>query len=46
LDPAKANALAYLTSSLVAKKKFYNVATCGQCFKTFYGRKLRLFLLS
>jgi hypothetical protein len=26
--------------------KFYKIETSGQCYKTFYGRKLRLFTIS
>jgi hypothetical protein len=28
------------------RKKFYNTSLCGQCYKTFYCRKLRLFIIS
>ncbi len=28
------------------RKKDYDVDTCGQCHKTFYGHKLRLFIIS
>jgi hypothetical protein len=28
------------------RKGFYESDTCGQCYKTFYGRKLRLFIIS
>jgi hypothetical protein len=27
-------------------QSFYIILTCGQCYKTFYGRKLRLFIIS
>ncbi len=41
-----------LNSSLLQKsvnygnKKFYNTSTMGQCYKTFYGRNLRIFIIS
>ncbi len=27
-------------------RKFYNIDTCDRCYKTFYGCKLRLFIIS
>jgi hypothetical protein len=27
-------------------KKFYNVDTCSNCYKTFCGRKLQIFVVS
>ncbi len=27
-------------------KKFYNIDACGQCYKTFYGHKIRIFVIS
>jgi hypothetical protein len=29
-----------------AYKKFYNIGPRDQCYKTFYGRKLQLFVIS
>jgi hypothetical protein len=40
------NALAYSFSLLVTKKKSLITLTPGQCYKTFYSRKLGLFILS
>ncbi len=29
-----------------SSRKFYNIGPLGQCYKSFYGRKLRLFVIS
>jgi hypothetical protein len=28
------------------RKKFYNIETWGECYKTFYSRNLRIFVIS
>ncbi len=41
------NAITYLVSSSEKKeKKFYNIDSWCQSYKTFYGRKLQLFIIS
>jgi hypothetical protein len=41
------NTLAYYKKSVNhSHKKFYSTGPWGQCYKTFYGRKLRLFIIS
>ncbi len=42
---AWAYALAYLAVG-DKNKTFCKISTCGQCYKTFYGHKLRLFIKS
>jgi hypothetical protein len=42
-----ANTLAYKASSLAMnKKKFNNIDSWGQCFKTFYGHIFQMFVKS
>jgi hypothetical protein len=54
-DPLPRQAFSALSnkhSSLLQKlvnhghKKFYNIVTWGQCYKTFYSRKLQIFVAS
>jgi hypothetical protein len=40
------NTLAYVTATMATNKKFNNMDTCGKCYKTFYGCKLQLFIIS
>jgi hypothetical protein len=41
------NALAYLsTATMTRKKRFQNDEPRDQCYKTFYGRNIRIFIIS
>jgi hypothetical protein len=40
------NTLAYFNEASTTKKEFCQCHTCGQCYKTFYASKLRLFIIS
>jgi hypothetical protein len=42
---AGTNAVAYF-AGVPRGKNVHNTATCGQGYKTFYGRKLRIFAIS